>query len=253
MQQYAYANNYYSVFHPSLPNYIALASGDTHGFSTDCSPGQGCSIPGSENNIGDELASAGITWKAYLESMTQPCATSNEGYYAVRHNPFVYFDSIRNDPTLCAAHDVPFDQLQSDINHQTLPQFAWVVPNDCNNMHTQCDQNKTLLQQGEDWLSTWVPKILASKQMQSDGVLVITFDEGTGDSGCCSADPGGGQVLTLVISPNSLVKSGGYASDTVYNHYSLLRTIEDNWGLGYLGHAGDDGVVPMIDFFTGSK
>ena len=249
MQQYAFTRNYSAVTHPSLPNHLALISGDTYGYAHSCSPGAACHIPGTGNNLADELETAGLTWKAYLEGMPEPCTIQDSGRYVVRHNPFVYFDSIRDDAARCKAHDVPFSQFQTDLEAGTLPNFAWITPDICNGMHTKCGLFGSRERQGEQWLATFIPAVLASKQFQTDGLLVITFDEGKGTAGCCGA-PGGGNVLTLLISGTSAVKYGGWASDVAYNHYSLLRTIEDNWGLAYLGNSGSPEVRSMSDFFN---
>jgi phospholipase C len=184
--------------------------------------------------------------------MPKPCALKNWFLYATRHNPFIYFDSIQKDQARCIAHDVPFAEFWADLGAGELPNFAWIAPNLCNGMHTKCWFWGSREQQGEKWLENFVPKVLASSQFQNDGLLIITFDEGKGNAGCCGA-PGGGRVLTLLISKASAVKSGGWASDIEYNHYSLLRTLEDNWGLPYLGHSGDPDVVSMSEFFYQTK
>lgn len=252
MNKYAYTRNYTAITHPSLPNHVGFISGDTYGLSSDCSPGPDCRVPGRGNNLADELESAGLTWKAYLEGMPKPCTLKDWFLYAVRHNPSVYFDSIRNDRARCIAHDVPFTEFQADLDAGELPNFAWIAPNLCNGMHTKCWFWGSREQQGEKWLESFVPKVLASSQFQNDGLLIITFDEGEGNAGCCGA-PGGGKVLTLLISNTPAVKSSGWGSDTAYNHYSLLRTLEDNWGLPYLGHSGDPDVVSMSEFFNQTK
>jgi phospholipase C len=249
MQQYAFTRNYTAITHPSLPNYLALISGETQGYAHSCVPGADCHIPGKGNNLADELETAGLTWKAYLEGMPEPCTTQDSGRYVVRHNPFVYFDSIRDDPARCKAHVVPFSQFQADLLAGILPNFAWITPDICNSMHTKCMFFGSRERQGEQWLATFIPAVLASKQFQSDGLLVITFDEGKGTAGCCGT-PGGGKVLTLLISGTSAVEYGGWASDVAYNHYSLLRTIEDNWGLPYLGNSGNLDVISMSDFLN---
>lgn len=248
MQQYAVARNYSAITHPSLPNHVALISGDTYGFGHTCTPGSDCHVAGTGKNLPDELEAAGLSWKAYLEGMPEPCTTHDAGKYVVRHNPFVYFDSIRDDRARCIAHDAPFSQFQTDLEAGTLSNFAWIAPDLCNSMHTRCGLFGSRERQGEQWLATFIPAVLASKQFQKDGLLVITFDEGKGTAGCCGA-PGGGNVLTLLISGTSAVKNGGWASDVAYNHYSLLRTIEDNWGLAYLGKSGNPDVISMSDFF----
>ncbi|MEJ2300930.1 MAG: alkaline phosphatase family protein [Anaerolineales bacterium] len=252
MNKYAYTRNYTGIAHPSLPNHVGLISGDTYGLSSDCDPGPDCHVPGTSNNLADELEAAGLTWKAYLEGMPKACTSKDWLLYAVRHNPFVYFDSIRNDRERCIAHDVPFREFRSDLDAGELPNFAWVTPNLCHGMHTKCWFRGSREQQGAKWLESFVPKVLAGSQFQNDGLLIITFDEGEGIAGCCDA-AGGGKVLTLLISNTSAVKSSGWASDTAYNHYSLLRTLEENWGLPYLGRSGDPDVVSMSEFFNQTK
>ena len=249
MQTYAYARNYTAITHPSLPNYIALTSGDTHGITTDCQPGPNCQVPGTVSNLGNEMEAAGVSWKAYLEGMPGPCTLTNEDLYAVKHNPFVYYDDIRTDAARCQAHDVPFTEFQTDLAAGSLPDFAWISPDLCNDMHTKCGYFSSRTQQGDSWLRQVVPAILAAPQFKDNGLLIITFDEGTGNAGCCGA-PGGGGVLTLLISNKDTLKSDGYVSDIPYNHYSLLRTLEDNWGLSHLGHSADPDVQPMSDFFS---
>jgi hypothetical protein len=98
---------------------------------------------------------------------------------------------------------------------------------------------------GDAWLSRWVPVILASPEWKDHGVLFITFDEGTSDTGCCN-DAVGGRVATLVISP---LGRRGYQSDVPYSHYSLLRTIEAAWDMPLLGNAKCECTLPMVDFF----
>jgi len=252
MTDYAYALDYTAVGHPSLPNYIALVSGDTYGFGQGCQPSPDCHIPGNVKSIADELEAKGLTWKAYIEAMPEPCTVTDTPDYAVRHNPFIYFDNIRDDPVRCASHDVPFTQFQTDLDNGTLPNFSWITPDLCNSMHNKCELLESRVYEGTEWLSTWLPNILGSEQFQQDGLLVITFDDGTSDESCCGST-GGGKVLTLLISDNPQVRRGGWASETPYNHYSLLRTIEDNWGLPYLGHSGDAKILPMDDFFVGTK
>lgn len=252
MGDYAYALDYTAISHPSLPNYIALISGDTYGFGHDCQPSPDCHVPETIKSLADELENKGLTWKAYIEAMPEACTMNNTPDYVVRHNPFIYFDNIRDDPLRCSSHDVPFTQFQTGLDSGTLPNFSWISPDLCNSMHNKCELLESRVSEGTEWLSTWIPKILGSQQFQQDGLLIITFDEGVSDEGCCGS-AGGGKVLTLLISSNPQVRSGGWASDTPYNHYSLLRTIEDNWGLPHLGHSSDAGILPMDDFFVIGK
>jgi len=235
-QQYAVATNYYGVTHPSLPNYIASISGDTQGINNNCN---NCFVDAP--NIVDQLESAGKTWKAYMESMPSPCFVGDSGkLYKQKHNPFIYFDNIRNNPARCDKI-VPFTQFDTDLQANTLPDYIWITPNMCNNIH-DCS-----LETGDVWLQTWVSKILASPGWQQKGILFLTFDESnpSDDTGCCVYAVGG-HILTMLISP---LAKPAYQSQIAYDHYSLLRTIEQAWGMPLLGKATCDCSQPMSDFF----
>jgi phosphatidylinositol-3-phosphatase len=232
--QYARAGNYYAVTHPSLPNYLALTGGSTFGVTTDCTT---CYV--SADNIAVQVEDSGRSWKAYLESLPNPCYTRGSGnLYVQRHDPFMYYDNIRGDQGRC-QNVVPLTQLQTDLQAGTAPNFAWISPNLCSDMHN-CP-----IATGDAWLKTWIPRILASPAWQQNGVLFVLFDEGESSRGCC-AYAAGGNVAALVISP--LVRPG-YVSTVAYDHYSLLRTIEEAWRLPLLGKAGSSATASMVDFF----
>ena len=232
--QYARATNFYGTRHPSLPNYLALTGGDTFGITEDCTD---CFI--AADNIASQLETAGRSWKAYMESMPSPCFVGDgQALYRQKHNPFIYYDNVRTDPARCNKI-VPLTQLEADLQANALPDYVWITPNMCNSMH-DCS-----IATGDAWLKTWAPRILASPAWQNNGVLFVTFDDGNTDSGCCTY-AAGGKIDTLVISP--LVKPG-FTSNVPYDHYSLLRTIEEAWGLPLLGKANCDCTAPMIDFF----
>jgi hypothetical protein len=232
---YARAANYYGVTHPSLPNYLALTGGSTFGIHSDCTD---CFV--KADNIANQLEAAGRSWKAYMESIPSACFLGNATPYAQKHNPFIYYDNLRADPARC-NRIVPFDRLAADLEADQVPDYVWISPDLCHDMHN-CS-----IATGDQWLGTWVPRILASPAWKDNGVLFITFDEGSSDRGCC-ADVAGGQVDTLVISP--LVQPG-FISNVAYNHYSLLHTIEAAWGLPLLGQTDCDCSGPMSDFFAG--
>jgi phosphatidylinositol-3-phosphatase len=226
-QQYALATNYDGVSHPSLPNYLALTGGDTFGIHSDCTS---CFV--NQPNIVDQLEAAGKSWKAYMESMPTPCFVGDAGsLYRQKHNPFIYFDNVRTNAARC-GRIVPYSQFAADVQANALPNYVWITPNMCNDMH-DCSVST-----GDNWLRSEVPKILASPAWQQNGALFITFDEGSSSTG------GGGHISTLLISP---LAKRGFQSSVAYNHYSLLRTIEDAWGLPPLGKAAS--ASPMSDFF----
>ena len=232
---YGLATNYYGASHPSLPNYLALTAGSTFGIASDCTT---CFV--NATNIADQVEASGRSWKAYMEDMPTPCFTGPwSGNYAMKHDPFMYYDDIRNNPARCATHVVPFTQFWGDMSSGNVPNFVWVTPNMCNDMH-DCSVST-----GDAWLRNVVPAITASAAFRNGGVLFITWDEGSTSAGCCG-DSWGGHVATLVISPRSI---NGLRSGVAENHYSLLRTIEDGFRLGHLNAASWSSNVAMREYF----
>jgi phospholipase C len=235
-RQYGLAANYYGVRHPSLPNYLALLGGDTFGITSDCTD---CFV--DQPNLVDQLETAGKSWKGYMEAMPSPCFVGDAPpLYRQKHNPFIYFDDVRNDPARC-ARIVPFTQLAADLQANALPDFVWITPDMCNDGH-DCP-----LSASDAWLQTWVPQILQSPAWQDGGALFITYDEGEKADGACCTYGEGGRIAMLVIAPQGKT---GYTSQVAYDHYSLLRTIEQAWGLPLLGKANCDCSPTMTDFFT---
>jgi hypothetical protein len=232
---YGLATNYYAASHPSLPNYFALTAGSTFGVASDCTT---CYV--NATNIADQVETSGRSWKAYMEDMPTPCYLgTSSANYAMKHNPFVYYTDIRNNPARCAAHVVPFTQFGVDVSSGQVPSFVWITPNMCNDTH-DCPVST-----GDAWLGHVVPRITASAAFRNGGVLFITWDEGSSNAGCCG-DAWGGHVATLVISPRSI---SGFRSSTAENHYSLLRTIEDGFQLAHLGAAAWSSNVPLREYF----
>lgn len=265
---------YYAIGHSSLPNYIAQLSGQgpNPATSSDChtyeafnatgtaAPGQvqgsGCVYPDSVPTLAGQLSQAGKSWKGYMEDMGTPCRhpeigakdpnqnASAETEYATRHNPFVYFTSITSSPE-CQENVVDFSNLAADLTSlDTTPNLSYISPNLCNDGHDDpChDGSRGGLPRADAWLRKHVPDILASAAFQKDGVLVITFDEAKGKESAASSLPGGaggGRVGALVLSPQ--VKAGT-TSQRAYNHYSLLGSIEDIFGLPHLGYAAAPGL-----------
>src|SRR6476661_11270806 len=110
-QQYGVATNYYGILHPSLPNYLALTGGDTFGISSNCTD---CFV--NAPNLVDQLEARGKSWKAYMEDMPSPCFVGDAlPLYKQKHNPFIYYDNVRNNPARC-NQIVPFTQFAADVN-----------------------------------------------------------------------------------------------------------------------------------------
>jgi hypothetical protein len=220
ISSYGLATNYFGVAHPSQPNYLALFSGSTQGVTDDSNHDV------SATNLADQLEAKGKSWAVFAQDYPGNCFTgatkggSGEGIgakgsYARKHNPAISFTDISTNPTRCAhiTNLAAFDPAAAD--------FELIVPNQCNDMHS-CP-----ISTGDEFLRAFVPKITSSAAF-AGSVLFITFDEGDSNAG------GGGHVATVVVSP--LVKPG-FQSAAKYDHYSLLRTIEDAWVLGCLGQA----------------
>jgi len=230
--------------------------------------GQGCVYPPDVQTVAGQLDAKGLSWKGYMEDMgnsptdartcrhpelngrdeTQSAKPGDQ--YAARHNPFVYFHSIIDSPA-CAERVVPLDELDADLaDVSTTPNLSYITPNLCNDGHDApcADGRPGGLLSADLWLGEWVPKILASPAFRQDGLLVVTFDESEGDdaSACCGEGPapnsplpgitgmGGGRVGAVLVSP--LIRAGT-SSATPYNHYSLLCSIEEIFGLPKLGYA----------------
>lgn len=235
--------------------------------------GQGCVYPKSVPSLPDQFRTAGIQWKGYMEAMgndpeREPAtcahpaigtvdgtqAASAEDAYATRHNPFMYFHTVIDDQADCDARVVNLDVLDADLRSiATTPNYAFITPDLCSDGHDApcADGRPGGLESINEFLEAWVPKILASPAFQKDGLLIVTFDESDGpqsdSSGCCGAGPtpnsllpgltglGGGRVGAVLLSP--FIKPGT-VSATPYNHYSMLRSVQDLFGLPYLGYAG---------------
>ena len=234
-------------------------------------------------HLGDQLKAAGLTWKGYYESLPAPgslayiasdpkfdTGTRQTALYASKHSGFINFASVQNDPDR-AGHIVGFDQFDADVAADRLPAFALVVPNQCTEMHglvgagvpDDCQSRNVsgLIRRGDAVVGKLIERLQATKAWRSrrNMAIVITFDEGSGGdrAGCCGVTPGalsnygGGHIPTIVITNHG---PRGLADDTPYNHYSLLRTLEDAFGVErHLGHAGEteNGVRPMVGLFGG--
>jgi hypothetical protein len=219
-RQYALASDMYATRHPSLPNYLALTAGSTFGVGSDCT---GCSVRAS--SLATQLQSAGIPWRAYMEGLPHACFTEGaSGDYAKKHDPFVYFTSVAGNHSLC-RNVVPFDRLARDEAAGTLPRFIWITPNLCHDMH-DCSVDR-----GDRFLAGVVPRLLAS--LGANGVLFLTWDEGSGDAGCCRAARGG-HIVTIVAGPGA---QPGARLATPTDQYSVLGAVEELLGLPRLRFA----------------
>jgi phosphatidylinositol-3-phosphatase len=210
---YARMTQSYGVTHPSLPNYLALVSGSTWGITTDCVR---CSV--NARSLADTIEASGRSWKTYAEGLPRAgFLGGSSGRYAKKHNPFAYFRPIAANPER-AQRLVPLRELATDLAATDLPDFALVVPDLCHSMH-DCPVSA-----GDAWLHRTVGPLLELPNT----AIFITFDEGR------SNVRGGGHITTLALG-TAVRQRAGFRPVT--NHYGLLRTIEQAWGLPELGRS----------------
>jgi acid phosphatase len=239
---WALATSYYGASHPSLPNYLALTGGSTFGVTSDCVT---CYVDAA--NLFSQLSSAHLSFDAYLEGVPGACYLAPWGGndYASKHNPFRYYDDVRASPRLC-SHLRPYGELAPLLrgSSASVPDYVWVTPNLCDDGH-DCPPSTAAA-----WLSKFVSEVTASAAWKDHGVLFVTWDESDGDDsavvapGRIAASGGGGHVMTLVIAPGL---RRGLRVGVAYNHYSLLATVEDAFGLTLLQKAQD--TTAMSAFF----
>jgi hypothetical protein len=285
--EYGLATNYWGVTHPSEPNYVANVGGSFFGIQDDnqfyCTPDLASTDPNcagttvdhtvTAQSLAGQLTAAGLTWRGYFQSVppvpptgvikTGPDAngpytfkspSNSVALYASKHNPFVNFTDSQD----ALANMVPDTQLSTDLAAGHLADYSLIVPDQCHDMHGTggCGDTNGLISAGDSYVRDTVRAIMASKVWQEGrNAIVITWDEddfsdeGQPGTGCCGADPGGGHVVTIVIT--NKVNHYPITDNTPYNHYSLLLSIEDAFRLPCLEHACDAaaGVRPMTPLF----
>lgn len=214
----SYASMYFNPphNHPSLPNYLWLEAGTNFGILDDGTPL--VHHQSTHEHLVTLLDAKGISWRDYNEAVSGTYCPLDHW-----HDPFVFFDDVTDDnnpeSAKCIAHERPLSELSPDLLTDKVAQYNFIVPGDCHNMHTPCNGHNQI-QQGDDWLASTVPSILASSAYKQNGLLIIVWDE---------AKIGDGPVPLFVLSP--LAKGKGYTNTIPYNHSSTLRTIEEIFGV----------------------
>ena len=275
---YGLETNYFGVTHVSLPNYLAATSGSNWGSNND-DVSQAPLL--DHTNIVDQLEAAGVSWKAYMENLPSPGDTltqTPDALYVRKHDPFLMYPDVYTNPAR-ADKVVPLTQLGTDLSSGSVPQFVWISPNDCNNMHggapscpfagSPTDANQAALyKDGDTFLKTWVTAIMQSNSWTGHSAIFVTWDESSfaddppfgpnditpgPDSPILPATPAnptsgsggdlaGGTAYGGGHVPMIVIQrngSRGVTDNTLSDHYSLLQTIEANWNMPFLGNAGD--------------
>jgi len=217
--------------HPSEPNYLGLVSGSIQDNPQDVTPQQK-TYAGPQ--LTDELAASGVGWRAYMEDMPIACDltdTYSPRAYDVNHNPFMYFKTVRNNPSQC-SRDVPYAQLPADLAAGTAPPFIWVSPNTTNDMHDGTDGTDA---QGDVFIKSLVTEVQAASWWNANSRLIVTWDEGTQSE----------QVATIVVgAPHGSRADGG-------SEYGTLRGLEEAYRVGLLGHSADPNVGDILPLLSG--
>jgi phospholipase C len=275
---------YYGTGHASLDNYIAMTSGQPGNGLTnsDCETvslftcAQSTRALARGRHLGDQLDAAHVTWKSYMDGTPTPCfhgpyssqppavlapdpyqgdsQTPPAKDYADRHNPFIYYPDFIGNHARCVAHQRPYTELSGDLVNNRLPAFSFITPDTCHDGHDDpCSSGSPGgLVSADTWLQQNVPALL-SYLATHNGLLIINFDEdgitgGTEGRLCpkCAGGGLGGRTGALFLSPR--LKQGGVGS-TPNDHFSLLRTIEDSFGISeHLNLA--ERARPMKDIFA---
>jgi hypothetical protein len=231
------------------PTYLDLLPGrvDTAGLAA----GTGCVFPRPVKTVAAQLGPQGLAWRAYAQGLVTPCRHPLPGapddtaidrpadHFAVAATPFLYFHSII-DTGDCNAGVVPLERLKDDLaSAQTTPNYTFIAPDRCHDgREGTCADGQPAGAAGADaFLRQWIPAILASPAYRQDGLLIVVGGQG---------NPAGALLVSRYVPAGRTVKAR-------YDHYSLLRTVEDLFGLGHLGHAADKGTKALgSDVFTTS-
>jgi hypothetical protein len=233
-QNFAAANNDYSVHHYSVPGYLAATSGlDSAG-----------TVVHNVSNLGDLSDRANRSWAAFEQGMPKPCDRTSDwpsGYDAA-HNPFILYQDIVGNSTRCGAHDLPWSALTNDSTAGGLPNYSFVAPN------TTDDDHNSSIATGDAWLKSWLGPLINDSAIFANTAFLVSYDESANDSSTTVNGSSGGHVYTVAVSPYSR----GLSSDAFFNTYSLLTTTE--WLLGLPGGTlGADSWVlapPMTSLFA---
>jgi hypothetical protein len=240
-------DQYCALTHPSEPNYVASVGGDFFGMGDD----NLYNIPANISTVVDLLEAKNISWASYQENIPfdgyegynytskNYVNTSAPGYvyYVRKHNPTIIYDSVASVPSRLARHR-NFNDFAADVNASALPQWMFVTPNMVDDGHD------TSVDYAASWLQYWLFPLLNDTNFNDNGTLIVlTFDENESytENNC---------VLALLLGGAVPSRARGTTDSTYYTHYSLLSTVEANWGLGSLGRGDTNKTLSNVFSFV---
>ena len=240
MAQGATMTNFHAQYHPSDENYLAIAGGDTYASGAVYWP----NINDPHTNLGDELETAGKTWKAYEQGMGTPCNTTTayDKYYEPDDAPFINYTDVSGNQTRCQAHLADTTQLTTDLKSAaTTPNFSWLAADDYYDGEASGNGSATSLKVQDGWLQQTLAPVLASPAWTTQrSLLVVTWDEDSTEAG--------NHIATIVLGSQGSVPAGT-TSASRYDHYSTGRTIEAALGLPAMT-VNDAYATPLNDAFV---
>ncbi len=251
---YAHSTNFnddLALSIPSEPHYVWIEAGTNafsdHTFTTDSDPSKSNSTS-STSHLATQIKNAtnGVTWRTYqegLDSATGTCPIHSSGFYAAKHDPFVFFKDVAGSPpsatnSLCTSHHRAYSSFAGDLSSGDVASYTFITPDLCHDMHgaSGCPDSN-LIQQGDDWLSTELPRIITYVKANA-GVLFVEWDEG--DSTL--------KMPFLAIGPG--VKQG-YTGTVKYNHSSIVKSVEEILQLPTLSTVSS--ASDLADLFTAGQ
>jgi phospholipase C len=246
----AYKGPLNGTLHPSLPNYIWLEAGDNLGIRDDAPPAS--HHLDTPMHLVTLLEHAGVSWRTYQQGIAgDRCPLAARGEYQPKHNPMIYFNDVTdgNDPRSkhCIDHVRPLTELRDDLENSAVARYNFIIPDQCNDMHSDCAPRHNRIKQGDDWLRKWMPRLLASTAYKRNGAVFITWDEAWFSPLSCPRSDC--PIGMIVLSP--LAKGGGYTNNIPYDHSSTLKTLEELFGVTPLLRAAGDPVTrDLRDMFS---
>jgi hypothetical protein len=260
LPNYAHATNFVDEL-PGLdsePHYIWMEAGTNsfadHTFKTDGDPlaAHGKNNTGSKDHLVSQMKVANVSWMTYQEGLDPkytnacPIVSSGRTFYAAKHNPFVFFKDVSGDPPSkdnaeCIAHSKPYTDLAKDLTNGNIASYVFITPNLCNDMHgaTGC-KNGHPIKRGDDWLKIELPPLIEWANKNA-GVIFLTWDEGSSDN---KENPS--KIPFIAIGPG--VKAN-YSGSIRYDHGSMLKSIEEIFGLRPLATVAAKDIATLNDLF----